>query len=94
MVKKTITSELWQDYINPPLDLIEEVMKKHDFHELDQEAILEEKELFKKEKEKHKKKLIENIVFFLFPLTFSIFLYNRLYRKKATPLLWVSLYHT
>lgn len=42
MVKKIITSELWQDYINPPLDLIQEVMKKYAFHELDQDAVLEE----------------------------------------------------
>jgi magnesium transporter len=42
MVKKTTTSELWQDYINPPLDLIETVMRKYNFHELDKEAILEE----------------------------------------------------
>jgi magnesium transporter len=40
--KKTTTSELWQDYINPPLDIIEEMMQRYDFHELDREAILEE----------------------------------------------------
>ena len=32
----------WQDYINPPLDEIEAIMSKYDFHELDKEAILEE----------------------------------------------------
>lgn len=42
MLKKTTTSELWQDYINPPLDIIEEVIEHYDFHELDREAILEE----------------------------------------------------
>lgn len=44
MIRKTpeASREIWQDYINPPLDLIEEVMKKYEFHELDQEAILEE----------------------------------------------------
>ncbi len=40
--KKVVTSELWQDYINPPLDIIEQLVEKYAFHELDQEAILEE----------------------------------------------------
>ena len=42
MIKKITPHELWQDYINPPLDLIEEIVARHNFHELDQEAILEE----------------------------------------------------
>lgn len=41
-IKKTVTSELWQDYINPPLDIIETIVEKYAFHELDQEAVLEE----------------------------------------------------
>lgn len=40
--KKANTYEVWQDYINPPLDVIEDIMLRHDFHELDREAILEE----------------------------------------------------
>lgn len=43
MIRKTPTShEIWQDYINPPLDLIEKVIEDNSFHELDKEAILEE----------------------------------------------------
>lgn len=40
--KKQASTELWKDYINPPLDFIEEVVQQYQFHELDQEAILEE----------------------------------------------------
>lgn len=32
----------WQDYINPPLDVIDAIIEKYGFHELDKEAILEE----------------------------------------------------
>ncbi len=39
-VKKTLGP--WHDYINPPLDDIDILVKKHEFHELDREAILEE----------------------------------------------------
>ena len=40
--KKQASTELWKDYINPPLDFIEEIVGQYQFHELDQEAILEE----------------------------------------------------
>jgi len=42
MIKKTTTSELWQDYVNPPLDTIEKIIEENNFHELDKNAILEE----------------------------------------------------
>jgi magnesium transporter len=32
---------LWFDRVNPPLDEIDTIMKKYDFHELDRDAILE-----------------------------------------------------
>jgi magnesium transporter len=45
MPKKKITSPsvswLWLDRVNPPLDEIDVVMEKYDFHELDRDAILE-----------------------------------------------------
>jgi magnesium transporter len=44
MPKKKIApslSGLWLDRVNPPLDEIDAVMEKYDFHELDRDAILE-----------------------------------------------------
>ncbi len=44
MTKKKIipsVSWLWLDRVNPPLDEIDAVMSKYDFHELDRDAILE-----------------------------------------------------
>lgn len=38
--KKTVGP--WHDYINPPLDEIDLIVEKYNFHELDKEAILEE----------------------------------------------------
>ncbi len=38
--KKTVGP--WHDYINPPLDEIDLIIEKYNFHELDKEAILEE----------------------------------------------------
>ncbi len=39
-IKKTLGP--WHDYINPPLEDIENLVATHNFHELDREAILEE----------------------------------------------------
>lgn len=39
--KKIQTSRIWIDRINPPLDEIDAIIEKYDFHELDREAILE-----------------------------------------------------
>ncbi len=36
------TIGVWQDFINPSLDDIDTIIEKYQFHELDQEAILEE----------------------------------------------------
>ena len=36
------TKNLWQDYINPPLDEVDAVVEKYQFHSLDRDAILEE----------------------------------------------------
>ncbi len=36
------SKNLWEDYINPPLDEVEAVVEKHHFHALDRDAILEE----------------------------------------------------
>ncbi len=42
MVKKTRTiNGIWLDRINPPLDEIDAVFEKHDFHELDRDAVIE-----------------------------------------------------
>lgn len=42
MVKKTqTTSGIWLDRINPPLDEIDAVIEKYEFHELDRDAIIE-----------------------------------------------------
>ncbi len=44
MPKKVIkpsVSGIWLDRVNPPLDEIDTVMAKYDFHELDRDAILE-----------------------------------------------------
>jgi magnesium transporter len=44
MVKKsssTRTSWIWLDRINPPLDEIDAVIEKYEFHELDRDAIIE-----------------------------------------------------
>lgn len=43
--KKTSVSKLqnlWQDYVNPPLDEIDAIVEKYQFHSLDRDAILEE----------------------------------------------------
>lgn len=39
--KETSVTWFWLDRINPPLDEIDEVISKYDFHELDRNAILE-----------------------------------------------------
>lgn len=39
--KSTSSSGIWLDRVNPPLDEIDAVMSKYDFHELDRDAILE-----------------------------------------------------
>jgi magnesium transporter len=39
--KSTSPSGIWLDRVNPPLDEIDAVMNKYEFHELDRDAILE-----------------------------------------------------
>lgn len=49
-IKRTVASEKktplytnpWLDYINAPIDEIEKIVEKYEFHPLDREAILEE----------------------------------------------------
>jgi magnesium transporter len=40
-IQKTSVTGLWLDRVNPPLDEIDAVMEKYQFHELDRDAILE-----------------------------------------------------
>lgn len=40
--KKNLPTWPWRDFINPPLEDIDTIVKQYNFHELDKEAILEE----------------------------------------------------
>ena len=42
IIPTLLQDRLWQDYVNPPLDEIDAVVEKYNFHALDRDAILEE----------------------------------------------------